>query len=238
MASRTVFVVGTMLQDFTFHISYMQAFQAQEHPNQIVEELAQLCRELRVDSIAADGNGNGHVFNRILYSKFPPPKGFYGIFYSSTDQPVTPDGALYRVTLSRSRSIGGLLSRVKCKRLLFPQQQACDPFLDEFACETAEYDDHTRALSTRTLRINATMHFTRPITHYGLGFVAMVRRLIQTELPNMTRGLSAGFVRRADSRWPCPTSPTAHPCKRHAMVATAQDHERGRPRPKPRNTSL
>ncbi len=146
MASRTVFVVGTMDPDYTFHIFYIQAFQAQEDPSGIVNDLARLCRELRVDSLAADGNGNGHVYNRLLYSHFQPPKGFYGIFYSAIDQEPSADGALYRTTLHRSRAIGALFVRVKKKTLLFPRQQDIDPFLDEFACETAEHNDHSRAI--------------------------------------------------------------------------------------------
>ena len=43
----------------------------------------------------------------------------------------------------QTRSIGIVFSRVKRRQLMFPLKKDMDPFLDEFACETAQYNDHT-----------------------------------------------------------------------------------------------
>ena len=39
-----------------------------------------------------------------------------------------------------------MFSRIKKKTLLFPRKADCTTFLDEFACEIAEYDDYTRSV--------------------------------------------------------------------------------------------
>ena len=46
----------------------------------------------------------------------------------------------------QTRSIGIVFSRVKRRQLMFPLKKDMDPFLDEFACETAQYNDHTRTI--------------------------------------------------------------------------------------------
>ena len=146
MASRTVLVIGTMRPDFTFQVQYVPHFHAREEPNRIVTELARQCREFRVAAVAADGNGIGHVYNRLLFDQFQPALGFYTIFYAAADQQPTRDGVLHHWTVNRSRSIGIVFSRVKRRQLMFPLKKDMDPFLDEFACETAEYNDHTRTI--------------------------------------------------------------------------------------------
>ncbi|HEY1602464.1 MAG TPA: phage terminase large subunit family protein [Pirellulales bacterium] len=146
MASRTVLVVGTMRSDFTFHILHIAAFQPQEDPQRILDQISRQCREFRVVALAADGNGNGHVYNRLLYDRLRPQRGFYSIFYSQAEQRPTPDGVMHRWTVNRSASIGVLFGRVKRKQLIFPRRADVDAFLDEFACETAVYDEHARAI--------------------------------------------------------------------------------------------
>lgn len=48
--------------------------------------------------------------------------------------------------MNRSATIGALFSRVKKKTIQFPRLSDVDTYLDEFACETAEYDDSNRTV--------------------------------------------------------------------------------------------
>ena len=53
---------------------------------------------------------------------------------------------LTKWTVNRSATIGALFSRVKKKKILFPRVADCASFLDEFACEQADYDDVNRTV--------------------------------------------------------------------------------------------
>ncbi len=75
-----------------------------------------------------------------------PRHGLYAIYYSSGEQEPTADGALTRWTVNRSASIGSMFARIKRKQLIFPRRQDADIFLDEFACESAVYDDYQRTI--------------------------------------------------------------------------------------------
>lgn len=72
--------------------------------------------------------------------------GLSAILYSASQQPPRREGILTKWTVNRSATIGALLSRVKKKPILFPRADQCGTFLDEFACEVAEYDDVNRTL--------------------------------------------------------------------------------------------
>lgn len=64
--------------------------------------------------------------------------------------------------VNRLATIGGLFSRIKKKTIIFPRVADCGSFLDEFACEVAEYDDPARTVKSshpETLQDDA-MHAT------------------------------------------------------------------------------
>jgi hypothetical protein len=144
--SRTVLVIGRMRSDYVFEVLFFEAFQAREDPNRVITEIAKRCRLFQVAGIAADGGGNGHVYNRILSAHLQPRFGFYAILYSTVDQEPFPDGILTKWVVGRSATIGVLFTRVKQKRISFPRKQEVGHFLDEFACEVAVYDDAKRAI--------------------------------------------------------------------------------------------
>ena len=144
--SRTVLVIGYMRRDFIFQVCRFERFAATEDPDRILGAVAQRCVEFRVQFIAADGGGNGHVFNRLLLDRVREVRGLYAILYSAADQEPWRDGVLMKWTVSRSASIGALFSRVKKRRIVFPNVADCGSFLDEFACEVAEYDDIARSV--------------------------------------------------------------------------------------------
>src|SRR5262249_32602947 len=139
--SRTVVVLASMRDDFVFQVRQIVALPVREDPNRVLEDVAKLCNQQQVTAIAADGNGHGHLYNGLLLDKVRPKHGFWAIYYSSATQDPVPDGRLWRWTVHRSHWIGGLFARVKQKKLVFPCRADSEPFLDEFACETAEYDD-------------------------------------------------------------------------------------------------
>ncbi len=144
--SRTVLVIGRMRSDNVFEVLFFEAFHAREDPNRVITEIANRCRSFQVAGIAADGGGNGHVYNRILSAQLQPRFGFYAILYSTVDQEPFRDGILTKWVVGRSATIGVLFTRVKQKRISFPRQQEVGHFLDEFACEVAVYDDAQRAI--------------------------------------------------------------------------------------------
>jgi len=152
--SRTVLVIGVMDAAYCFHICRLERFAADEDPNRILDTLANRCRQFQVRLVAADGGGNGHVLNRLLLERLGPSSvRLVGILYSAADQEPVRDGALVKWTVNRSATIGALFTRVKKQSLVFPGLEQCGSFLDEFACEVAEYDD-----------INRTVRYSHPQT--------------------------------------------------------------------------
>ncbi|MEX2142016.1 MAG: phage terminase large subunit family protein [Pirellulales bacterium] len=144
--SRTVLVIGHMRTDYTFQIGWFERFAATEDPNHVLDSIARRCNEFGVFCLAADGGGNGYTLNRLLRERVPDALGLYGILYSAVDHEPYADGMLTKWTVNRSGSIGALFSRVKKKIILFPRKSDCNSYLDEFACEVAEYDDHNRTI--------------------------------------------------------------------------------------------
>ena len=70
----------------------------------------------------------------------------YGIFYSMSDHEPRRDGVLTKWTVNRTATISVLFGRIKVQKICFPCTADCGSFLDEFACEIAEYDDVKRTL--------------------------------------------------------------------------------------------
>jgi hypothetical protein len=143
--SRTAVVLVIMRDDYACEIKQITVLQPREDPNRVLEEVARICNHYQVSAIAADGNGNGHTYNRMLYGRLRHSCLFYSIIYSAEQRP-SADGCLWRWLVDRSRSIGALFARVKLRQLVFPCRLDSDPFLDEFACQIAEYDEHRRAI--------------------------------------------------------------------------------------------
>ena len=143
--SRTVLVIGWMRSDYIFQVCRFERFDSQDDPSFVLEQLADLCRRFQVRCIAADGGGNGTVQNRMLLSKLGGHPLMYAISYAMSDQEPRNDGAVWKWTVHRTGTIGHLFSRVKQQKILFPRITECGRFLDEFACEIAEYDDINRA---------------------------------------------------------------------------------------------
>lgn len=144
--SRTVLVLGYMRRDYHFQVCRFERFAATEDPDRVLKAVAQRCAQFRVRGIAADGGGNGHVYNRLLLDRLGRPGGLYAILYSAADHEPRQEGTLTKWTVNRSATIGALFSRVKKQQILFPRIQESGTFLDEFACEVAEYDDDSRTV--------------------------------------------------------------------------------------------
>lgn len=146
MHSRTALAIGYMRNDFVFQVCRIESFSARQDPDRILREVAARCVHFQVRFIGADGGGNGHVYNRLLWDKLGGNAALYAIFYSAADQQPVQDGALWKWTVNRSATIGTVFARVKKQALLFPRRDDCGSFLDEFACVAAEHDDHLRAI--------------------------------------------------------------------------------------------
>ncbi len=144
--SRTVLVIGFMRRDFKLQICRLDRFAAREEPNRILQEVARRCAEFRVRVIGADGGGNGHVYNRLLLDKLGGAHGLYAILYSAVGQAPWQDGMLWKWSVGRSASIGGVFTRIKKQMIIFPNLRESGSFLDEFACEVAEYDQDMRSI--------------------------------------------------------------------------------------------
>ena len=144
--ARTVIVIGFMRHDFTFQLCHLDRFPGREDPDRILSEVAERCARFQVCCISADGGGNGHVYNRLLLGKVGQRIPLQAILYSASDHEPVRDGALIKWTVNRSATIGALFSRVKKRMLAFPRVEDVGSYLDEFACEVAEYDDQQRAI--------------------------------------------------------------------------------------------
>ncbi len=162
--SRTVVVIGYYRQDNKFIVAYMQSYRADEDPKRLIAEVAELCRHFRVKWIAADGRGNGLTTNRLLLDQLGYRVHLFGIVYSEHDHEPVQDGTVWMWTVNRSSSIGLLYSSVRKGYIVFPPVNQCGWFLDELACELAEYDDEKRRIRYTRRKINATMRYMRRTT--------------------------------------------------------------------------
>ena len=144
--SRTVVVIGFMRGDYVFQVCRMERFAATEEPELVLKAIANRCAQFQVRFMAADGGGNGSVFNRLLFDRYRAQLGLFAILYGSSRQEPQPDGVLFKWTIDRTASIGALFSRVKKQTILFPRVSDSASYLAEFACEVAEYDDVNRSV--------------------------------------------------------------------------------------------
>jgi len=123
--------------------------------------------------IAADGAGNGSVYNNLLLNMLPNLVGLYAMIYSAADHdPRQYKGRLWNWTIGRTPSLGMVFTRVKKQRICFPRLEDCSSFLDEIWCEVAEYDDHKR-----------TIKYTHPETQlddtlHALNYAAVLARAL------------------------------------------------------------
>ena len=155
-ASGTVLVLGHMQANLVFRIVRFDRWAPQTDPETVIREVAQRCQTFCVQWIAADGGGNGHVYNRLLLSRLGLPASmptFYAIYYSATNQTPVQDGAFWKWTVHRSATIGTLFGRIKKRLMLLPRLAESNSFLEEFTCEVALYDDEL-----------LTVRYTKPDT--------------------------------------------------------------------------
>jgi hypothetical protein len=146
-ASKTALVIGYLDQEYRFVVVRFDRFAAREDPKSVLQQVSERCRQFGIRVAAADGGGNGHVYNRLLLDRLLNQVGvFLAIMYSTTEHQPLQDGVLWRWTVSRSASIGVVFSRVKKKLMVFPRVEDCGSFLDEFAGEFAEYDSVQRSI--------------------------------------------------------------------------------------------
>ncbi len=144
--SRTVLVVGFMRND-RFVIVFMERYQAMEDPDAILESIARRCQQFRVAAVAADGGGNGSVYNPLLLHRLPELAGLYGLMYTNSNQePRQHAGRYWLWAISRTGSLGMIFTRIKAKRIEFPKLDDCSSFLAEIYCEVAEHDDQNRTI--------------------------------------------------------------------------------------------
>lgn len=175
--SRTVFALGYMEHDFRFRVCRFERFSATEDPDRILAAAARLCAAFRVQFVAADGGGNGHVYNRLLVDRLRL-RGMYAILYSAADQAPRQEGILMKLTVHRSASIGVVFTRIKKQRMIFPRREECGSFLDEFAAEVAEYDDISRTV--RYSHPDAQQDDALHATNYAL---LLATRIFQASSP-------------------------------------------------------
>ena len=145
--SRTVLVIGCIADNGDLDVRTMIALPVQEDPDQVVKKVADLCERFRVGAVAADGAGNGTVYNTLLLGRLPRLHRLFGMQYAATDH--APKGYKSRYLswiIARSPSIGTIFHRIKMRRISFPQLTQCAPLLREIYCETAEYDPQNRSV--------------------------------------------------------------------------------------------
>ncbi len=169
--SRTVLVIGAMVDDDIFRVYFMERYLSQEDPDTVAEMVAKRCRAFGIRYIAADGAGVGSVYNALLLNMLPQVKLLLGMFYTVADgQPQRYKGRYWNWSVGRTPSIGMIFTRVKKDRITFPRLEDSSSFLEEIWCETAELDRHKRAIK-----------FTRPATQsddtlHAINYAAIIAR--------------------------------------------------------------
>jgi hypothetical protein len=145
--SRTVIVVGYIANDGQLHVRRLVALPAQEDPRQVVQAVAEWCERFQVRAVAADGAGNGTVYNSVLLDRLAWLPRLYGMQYAATDHAPKPyRGRCLSWIIARSPSIGAVFHRIKQRRIALPQLEQSAPFLREIYCETADYDAQNRSV--------------------------------------------------------------------------------------------
>jgi hypothetical protein len=145
--SSTALVIGYVApKDLNFHVCLFRRWLPGMDPIVIRNEVASPCNQFGVRFIAADGGGNGSVYNRLLVDGLDRRVPVFGIHYSTVDQEPTADGVLRQWTISRTGSISTLLTKIKLRKVRFPRVADCGTFLDEFAGLLAERDDYNRSI--------------------------------------------------------------------------------------------
>jgi hypothetical protein len=179
--SATVLVIGYMRPDLHSFILRMERFRPDEEPDRVLNQVAERCREFGVKYIAADGGGNGNVYNSLLHNKLGYQASLCGIMYSTSDQEPVQEGKQRKWTVNRSRAIGAIFSRIKKQLLHFPRVKDCGTFLDEFVCELAEYDDHSRTIRCTHPDglLDDSLHATNYMQQVGLRIVHEVNHRLR-----------------------------------------------------------
>jgi hypothetical protein len=145
--SRTVAVIGCITDEGQLDVRTMIAMPVQEDPECVVQAVADLCQRFRVCAVAADGAGNGTVYNTLLLGRLPQLPRLFGMQYAATDHgPKAYRSRYLSWIIARSPSIGAIFHRIKMRRIAFPQLTQSAPLLREIYCETAEYDPHNRSV--------------------------------------------------------------------------------------------
>jgi len=184
--SRTVVAVGYMEDNNRFMVVFLERFPPHEQPEEILKTLAIRLEQLQVIGIAADGGGNGSVYNPLLLNRLPALDAYYSMLYSAADQePRQHRGRLWHWTVGRTPSIGLLFARIKKKLIDFPQLGDCGSFLDEICCEVAQYDEHFRTIKythPETLP-DDTLHALNYAVILGQRWFDLQSRYGNTELP-------------------------------------------------------
>jgi hypothetical protein len=92
--------IGFMDNDYRFNVVRFDRFTAQEEPDRILEQVAHQCRLFRLRILAADGGGNGHVYNRLLVDRLQQQAVLYAVLYSQSEQAPRQDGVLWVWTVN------------------------------------------------------------------------------------------------------------------------------------------
>ncbi len=172
-SSATVVVIGYMRPDLQSFIVRLERLKPQEEPDLVLKQVAEICRRFPVKVIAADGGGNGHVYNRLLQNELKYRAPLHALIYGATDQDPVQDGTLRKWHVNRSHSIGNVFTRIKKQLTHSPRLRDCGSFLDEFVCELAEYDDFSRTIRyTHPEGLpDDALHATNYFEHIALRFV-------------------------------------------------------------------
>jgi hypothetical protein len=145
--SGTSLVIGHLVDKQYFRVVRFDRWPPHANPDQVLREVAERCTQFQVRWVAADGGGNGNVYDRLLFKQLSRDVGavsLFAILYSETFNSPIPDQGLHRWTVDRTHVIGMLFTRIKDKLLSFPRVAESSSFLHEFTCELFEYDSISR----------------------------------------------------------------------------------------------
>jgi hypothetical protein len=144
--ARTAIVIGFTRPEGLFEICHFERVHAKEDPDNVRKRVTEVCQQFQVRWIAADGLGNGSIYNRLLLDGMKYRAELYALLYTASDAEPYQDGVLWKLPISRTGSIGYLISCIQKRKVRFPRLADCGTFLDEFAGEVAVFDDTNRCV--------------------------------------------------------------------------------------------
>lgn len=116
----------------------------------VVEAVQHLCGIFSVAIVCVDARGGGAHQNRALSTRLGDNRPrIVGMLYGDDDTRIANDGGIEKRSISKTKWIGGLVTRVREKLVEFPQSTDCQEAFSHVLSQYIEYDEENRLVKYR-----------------------------------------------------------------------------------------